>query len=123
MCAVCWLCLSGQYGRCPDVAVKDVKMGYEGFTLIHEIPNGIQAHLQFYVLCVYWTRDYYSFQVSSSKQSIALLRQDKDYLNRQVTDLTHRTAFCEEKLQQVNMQLDDAKKAREEMYEKYVESR
>ena len=62
-------------------------------------------------------------QLSSNKQTVALLRQDKDYLTRQVTDATHKHNFGEEKVQQLSRQLDDAKLAREEMYEKYVASR
>ena len=61
--------------------------------------------------------------MSSSKQTVALLRQDKDYLSRQATDATHKHQFGEEKVQQLSRQLEDAKLAREEMYEKYVASR
>ena len=62
-------------------------------------------------------------QLSSNKQTVALLRQDKDYLSRQANDANHKQAFGEEKLQALARQLEDAKLAREEMYEKYVASR
>ncbi|XP_055893566.1 progesterone-induced-blocking factor 1-like [Biomphalaria glabrata] len=68
-------------------------------------------------------RDELSRELSSSKQTIALLRQDKDYLTRQHSDINNKLAYSEEKLQQLNRQLEDAKLAREEMYEKYVSSR
>ncbi|XP_012943699.1 progesterone-induced-blocking factor 1 [Aplysia californica] len=68
-------------------------------------------------------RDDLSRELSSSKQTVALLRQDKDYLSRQCSEASHKHAFGEEKLQQLSRQLEDAKLAREEMYEKYVASR
>ena len=52
-----------------------------------------------------------------------LLKQDKDYLSRQLSEAANRSTFTEEKVQQLSRQLDDAKQAREEMYEKYVASR
>lgn len=65
----------------------------------------------------------YLLQLASARQSIALLQQDKDYLSKQVNDATNRCEFAEEKLKQVNQQLDHAKQAREEVYEKYISSR
>jgi len=61
--------------------------------------------------------------VSAARQSLSLLKQDKGYLTRQCADAGNRQQFAEEKLVQLNLQLDDAKRAREEMYEKYVSSR
>lgn len=63
------------------------------------------------------------FKVASSKQTIALLKQDKEYLTRQVSDLNNKLTFNEERQQQLSRQVDDAKLSREEMYEKYVASR
>jgi progesterone-induced-blocking factor 1 len=66
----------------------------------------------------------YSFkQLTAAKQSLSLLKQDKDYLTKQVSDQTNRCTYAEEKLQSISAQLDDAKRSREEMYEKYVSSR
>ena len=62
-------------------------------------------------------------QLSAAKQSLMLLKQDKDYLSRQLSEAANRSTFTEEKVQQLSRQLDDAKQAREEMYEKYVASR
>ncbi|XP_063415782.1 progesterone-induced-blocking factor 1-like [Mytilus trossulus] len=68
-------------------------------------------------------RDELHSDFTAAKQSLSLLKQDKDYLTKQVSDLTNRCTYAEEKLQQINAQLDDAKRSREEMYEKYVSSR
>lgn len=38
-------------------------------------------------------------------------------------EVTNRSSFAEEKQQELARQLEDAKQAREEMYEKYVASR
>ncbi|KAI8510465.1 Progesterone-induced-blocking factor 1 [Branchiostoma belcheri] len=68
-------------------------------------------------------RDDTQKELSAAKQALALLRQDKDYLTKQTNDLGSKMTFNEERLQQLTVQLDDAKRAREEMYEKYVASR
>ena len=51
------------------------------------------------------------------------MTQDKDYLTRQVCDLTNKLAYSEERLQRQTAELDDMKRAREELFEKYVSSR
>lgn len=56
-------------------------------------------------------------------QTVALLRQDKEYLSKQVNEITPRFNVLEEKLQQTTRQLDEVKLAREELYEKYLNSR
>ncbi|KAL4235445.1 Progesterone-induced-blocking factor 1 [Mactra antiquata] len=68
-------------------------------------------------------RDELNRELSAARQSLTLLKQDKEYLTRQSTDVANRLQFTEEKLQQLNIQVDDAKRSREEMYEKYVTSR
>ncbi|XP_067663556.1 progesterone-induced-blocking factor 1-like [Haliotis asinina] len=68
-------------------------------------------------------RDDLSRELSTSKQSLALIKQDKDYLTRQLSEVSNKSSFSEEKIQQIGRQLEDAKRAREEMYEKYVASR
>ncbi|XP_074768229.1 progesterone-induced-blocking factor 1 isoform X2 [Athene noctua] len=57
------------------------------------------------------------------QQSLNLLQKDKDYLNRQNMELSVRCAHEEDRLERLQIQLEDAKKAREEVYEKYVASR
>ena len=56
-------------------------------------------------------------------QTVALLKQDKEYLSKQLNETTPRLKLVEEKLQQTDRQLDDAKQAREDLYEKYLNSR
>lgn len=68
-------------------------------------------------------RDEISRQLASCKQEVALLTQDKNYLTRQVSELTNRCSLLAEKIEESNLQLENAKKSREEMYEKYVSSR
>lgn len=56
-------------------------------------------------------------------QTVALLKQDKEYLSKQLNEATPRLKLVEEKLQLTAQQLDDAKQAREDLYEKYLNSR
>ena len=56
-------------------------------------------------------------------QTVALLKQDKEYLSKQLNELTPRYKMVEEKLNQTMQQLDDTKQARESLYEKYLNSR
>ncbi|NXC06625.1 PIBF1 factor, partial [Orthonyx spaldingii] len=62
-------------------------------------------------------------ELATVQQSLNLLQKDKDYLNRQNMELSVRSAHEEDRLERLQIQLEDAKKAREEMYEKYVASR
>ncbi|XP_061485960.1 progesterone-induced-blocking factor 1 [Rhineura floridana] len=64
-----------------------------------------------------------SKEVATLQQSVTLLQKDKDYLNRQNMELNVRCAHEEDRLERLQVQLEDAKKAREEIYEKYVLSR
>ncbi|NP_001003575.1 progesterone-induced-blocking factor 1 [Danio rerio] len=57
------------------------------------------------------------------QQSVTLLQKDKDFLNRQNMELNVRCAHQEDRLDRLQNQLEDTKKAREEAYEKYVASR
>ncbi|NXK87724.1 PIBF1 factor, partial [Formicarius rufipectus] len=62
-------------------------------------------------------------ELATVQQSVNLLQKDKDYLNRQNMELSVRCAHEEDRLERLQIQLEDAKKSREEMYEKYVKSR
>ncbi|XP_042723711.1 progesterone-induced-blocking factor 1 isoform X2 [Lagopus leucura] len=64
-----------------------------------------------------------SKELATIQQSLNLLQKDKDYLNRQNMELSVRRAHEEDRLERLQIQLEDAKKAREEMYEKYIASR
>ncbi|XP_048657202.1 progesterone-induced-blocking factor 1 [Marmota marmota marmota] len=61
--------------------------------------------------------------VATLQQTVTLLQKDKEYLNRQNMELSVRCAHEEDRLERLQAQLEETKKAREEMYEKYVTSR
>uniref|UniRef100_A0A8C5LTV8 Progesterone immunomodulatory binding factor 1 n=1 Tax=Leptobrachium leishanense TaxID=445787 RepID=A0A8C5LTV8_9ANUR len=62
-------------------------------------------------------------EISTLQQSVSLLQKDKEFLSRQNMELNVRCAHEEDRLERQQRQVEDAKKAREEMYEKYVASR
>ncbi|KAM5312798.1 progesterone-induced-blocking factor 1 isoform 1-T2 [Glossophaga mutica] len=64
-----------------------------------------------------------SKEVATLQQTVTLLQKDKEYLNRQNMELSVRCAHEEDRLERLQAQLEETKKAREEMYEKYVASR
>ncbi|XP_077014531.1 progesterone-induced-blocking factor 1 isoform X3 [Tamandua tetradactyla] len=64
-----------------------------------------------------------SKEVTTLQQTVTLLQKDKEYLNRQNMELSVRRAHEEDRLERLQVQLEETKKAREEMYEKYVTSR
>ncbi|KAM5147557.1 progesterone-induced-blocking factor 1 isoform 3-T3 [Callospermophilus lateralis] len=64
-----------------------------------------------------------SKEVATLQQTVTLLQKDKEYLNRQSMELSVRCAHEEDRLERLQAQLEETKKAREEMYEKYVTSR
>ncbi|XP_068922882.1 progesterone-induced-blocking factor 1 isoform X2 [Petaurus breviceps papuanus] len=64
-----------------------------------------------------------SKEAATLQQSLTLLQKDKEYLHRQNMELNIRCAHEEDRLERIQVQLEEAKKAREEMYEKYVTSR
>lgn len=58
--------------------------------------------------------------MQATKQSLALLKQDKEYLNKHVQELSTRCNIMEDQLEQTTNQLNTVKQAREELYEKYI---
>uniref|UniRef100_A0A673MS12 Progesterone immunomodulatory binding factor 1 n=1 Tax=Sinocyclocheilus rhinocerous TaxID=307959 RepID=A0A673MS12_9TELE len=68
---------------------------------------------------------FFSFypQVATLQQSVTLMQKDKEYLNRQNMELNVRCAHQEDRLDRLQTQLEDTKKAREDAFEKYVASR
>ncbi|XP_067841596.1 progesterone-induced-blocking factor 1 [Heptranchias perlo] len=64
-----------------------------------------------------------SKEVAALQQSVNLLQKDKEYLNRQNMELNVRCAHEEDRIERLQTHLEEAKRAREEMYEKYVISR
>ena len=78
---------------------------FQGLILIHEI----------FCCC--------NFKLQVSRQTEALLKQDKEYLNKQLQELRGRCTLAEERLEQMSQQLGETKQAREELYEKYISVR
>ncbi|XP_058507413.1 progesterone-induced-blocking factor 1 [Solea solea] len=68
-------------------------------------------------------RDSLSKEVATLQQTVTLLEKDKDYLHRQNMELNVRCAHEEDRLERLQVQLEDTKRAREDTYEKYVASR
>lgn len=62
-------------------------------------------------------------QLTAAKQTISLLQQDKEFFSRQVTDLHNKLLYTEDRATQNAENLERAKQAREELYEKYVASK
>ncbi|KAH0508209.1 Progesterone-induced-blocking factor 1 [Microtus ochrogaster] len=62
-----------------------------------------------------------SKEVTTLQQTVTLLQKDKEYLNRQNMELSVRCAHEEDRLERLQVQLEESKKAREDMYEKYVD--
>ncbi|XP_074621025.1 progesterone-induced-blocking factor 1-like [Acropora palmata] len=62
-------------------------------------------------------------ELHTSKQTVALLKQDKDYMSRQSQEIRGRCTLAEERLEQTVKQLEETKQAREELYEKYISVR
>ena len=52
-----------------------------------------------------------------------MLKQDKEYMNRQLQEIRGRCTLAEERLEQSSKQLEETKQAREELYEKYINVR
>uniref|UniRef100_A0A8C1G8U2 Progesterone immunomodulatory binding factor 1 n=1 Tax=Cyprinus carpio TaxID=7962 RepID=A0A8C1G8U2_CYPCA len=65
----------------------------------------------------------FPLQAATLQQSVTLMQKDKEYLNRQNMELNVRCAHQEDRLDRLQTQLEDTKKAREDAYEKYVASR
>ena len=57
------------------------------------------------------------------RQAEVLLKQDKEYFSKQISELQHKLSYSDEKLIQLADQLERAKQSREELYDKYVASR
>ncbi|XP_035461523.1 progesterone-induced-blocking factor 1 isoform X2 [Scophthalmus maximus] len=68
-------------------------------------------------------RDTLSKEVATLQQAATLLEKDKDYHHRQNVELRLRCAQEEDRLERLQVHLEDTKKAREDVYEKYVASR
>ncbi|XP_048090404.1 progesterone-induced-blocking factor 1 isoform X1 [Alosa alosa] len=62
-------------------------------------------------------------EVASQQQALTLLQKDKEYLSRQNMELNVRCAHSDDRVERLQTQLDDAKRAREDAYDRYLTSR
>lgn len=62
-------------------------------------------------------------EMASCKQSLALVKQDKEYLSNQLAELTTRSKIYEEQVTVLSKELARIKQTREELYEKYISIR
>uniref|UniRef100_A0A8D0AJI9 Progesterone immunomodulatory binding factor 1 n=1 Tax=Sander lucioperca TaxID=283035 RepID=A0A8D0AJI9_SANLU len=92
-----------------EAELKELKRRFETLDLTHT--------------AVTRERNALSKEVATLQQSVTLLQKDKEYLHRQNMEMSVRCAHEEDRLERLQVQLEDTKKAREDAYEKYVASR
>ncbi|CAF0913714.1 unnamed protein product [Didymodactylos carnosus] len=62
-------------------------------------------------------------ELAENRNEIVILRQDKEYLTRQLNDIQNKYYSAEEKISTLETQVDDVKRAKETLYEKYISAR
>ncbi|XP_072513754.1 progesterone-induced-blocking factor 1 [Salminus brasiliensis] len=110
----------GDYKRQNYDKVKRERDGYE--TEVRELRKKVEM-MDLTQTAMTKERNDLSKEMATLQQSVTLLQKDKDYLNRQNMELNVRCAHEEDRLERLQTQLEDTKKAREEAYDKYVASR
>ena len=58
-----------------------------------------------------------------AEQKMAILVQDKDYLNKQVEQLNQTKLLSEHKIEDLTQQLAEARHSKEQMFDKFVNVR
>jgi progesterone-induced-blocking factor 1 len=61
--------------------------------------------------------------MNQTKQETSLLRQDKDYLQKQYMEAQAKLKICEDKLEQTEKALEECKRTKEDLYEKFMHAR
>ncbi|XP_073796813.1 progesterone-induced-blocking factor 1 isoform X2 [Danio rerio] len=110
----------GDYKRENYEKIKRERDGYE--TELRELKKKLEI-LDLTHTALEKERNDLNKEAVNLQQSVTLLQKDKDFLNRQNMELNVRCAHQEDRLDRLQNQLEDSKKAREEAYEKYVASR
>uniref|UniRef100_A0A672M4C1 Progesterone-induced-blocking factor 1-like n=1 Tax=Sinocyclocheilus grahami TaxID=75366 RepID=A0A672M4C1_SINGR len=110
----------GDYKRENYDKIKRERDGYE--TEVRELRKKLEM-LNLTHTALTKERNDLNKEVATLQQSVTLMQKDKDYLNRQNMELNVRCAHQEDRLDRMQTQLEDTKKAREDAYEKYVASR
>ena len=93
-----------------------------------KIQVNLHNYTVFLLSCKRYLSEHYrnvvvTLQMQSCKQTLALLKQDKEYLNKQLTEVTTKYKVFEEQVTVLNQELGKIKKDREELYEKYISVR
>ncbi|XP_051748050.1 progesterone-induced-blocking factor 1 [Ctenopharyngodon idella] len=110
----------GDYKRENYDKIKRERDGYE--TEVRELRKKLEM-LDLTHTALTKERNELNKEVSTLQQSVTLMQKDKEYLNKQNMELNVRCAHQEDRLDRLQTQLEDTKKAREDAYEKYVVSR
>ncbi|XP_066516109.1 progesterone-induced-blocking factor 1 isoform X2 [Hoplias malabaricus] len=110
----------GDYKRQNYDKVKRERDGYE--TEVRELRKKLEL-MDLTQTALTKERNDLSKEVATLQQSVTLLQKDKEYLNRQNMELNVRCAHEEDRMERLQSQLENTKKAREEAYDKYVASR
>lgn len=64
-----------------------------------------------------------SYQLTSAKQALALLTKDKDFYSKQLCQLETKLRYADDRIVQLNDQLEKTKQAREDLFSEHVASR
>uniref|UniRef100_A0A673MXT1 Progesterone immunomodulatory binding factor 1 n=1 Tax=Sinocyclocheilus rhinocerous TaxID=307959 RepID=A0A673MXT1_9TELE len=110
----------GDYKRENYDKIKRERDGYE--TELRELRKKLEM-LDLTHTALTKERNDLNKEVATLQQSVTLMQKDKEYLNRQNMELNVRCAHQEDRLDRLQTQLEDTKKAREDAFEKYVASR
>jgi hypothetical protein len=66
---------------------------------------------------------FFLLQLMSSKQAVSLMTKDKEFYAKQVCQLDTKLRYADDRIVQLNEQLEKTKQAREELFTEYVASR
>jgi len=62
-------------------------------------------------------------KLAAAKQSLTLLTKDKDFFSKQLCQVEIKLRYADDRVVQLNDQLEKTKQAREELFSEYVASR
>jgi len=62
-------------------------------------------------------------QLAASKQELALLSKDKEFYSKQLCQVETKLRYADDRVVQLNDQLEKTKQAREDLFSEYVVSR
>jgi len=62
-------------------------------------------------------------QLTAAKQQLSLLSKDKEFYSKQLCQLETKLRYADDRIVQLNEQLEKTKQAREDLFSEYVASR